>query len=412
MRMNTGKCCPDAANWRGLWFVAWCVCGLSLAFGFLSWDPVFTLWNLIFLPVHAIPAVLLVFGGRRLAQMSCCAGMCLVIHGVVSLLAPDPDFHSLPPRMSYEGVTTDELGFRTTPQVDYRAHNAFRIAVIGGSTAEEIHRHDTETWPYLLQEKLKSATGRRVEVINTGLSGMRMRHHAATLRRIIKYKPDMVIVLAGINDWNEHIKQEFSPWHEPNRFHKISRCDWRNRLLARNTIVGRSLIRLRYNRVFGLGRADVLARLDRPGSLERSLRLRFLPSETYPEYAHYMRVVSDLCRRDGILCLWLTQPTAYWNGVSSETRAKFWMTPPRQEYTLTLDSLIHISRLYNGATVRGACFFGDSFFDLASQFYSQEEMFTDDCHFTQRGSERVADLLMPVVLEMIDRCCRGKACLQ
>jgi len=79
---------------------------------------------------------------------------------------------------------------------------------------------------------------------------------------------------------------------------------------------------------------------------------------------------------------------------------------------LTLDSLIHISRLYNGATVGGACSFGDSFFDLASQFYSQEEMFTDDCHFTQRGSERVADLLMPVVSEMIDRRCRGKACLQ
>ena len=37
------------------------------------------------------------------------------------------------------------------------------------------------------------------------MAGLRAEHHYYTFKRIQKYKPDFVIFLLGINDWNRHI---------------------------------------------------------------------------------------------------------------------------------------------------------------------------------------------------------------
>ena len=37
------------------------------------------------------------------------------------------------------------------------------------------------------------------------MAGLRAEHHYFMLKRINEYKPDLVILLMGINDWNYHI---------------------------------------------------------------------------------------------------------------------------------------------------------------------------------------------------------------
>ena len=64
---------------------------------------------------------------------------------------------------------------------------------------------DNKTWSSLLEIKLSKFTDKDIEVINTGLAGLRSEYHYVTLKRMRKYKPDLVIFLIGINDWNHHI---------------------------------------------------------------------------------------------------------------------------------------------------------------------------------------------------------------
>ena len=70
---------------------------------------------------------------------------------------------------------------------------------------EELYLDDHKTWTHLLQEGLAAAMGTRVEVVNTGLSGLRSPHHLVTLNHISRYQPDLVLILMGVNDWNHQI---------------------------------------------------------------------------------------------------------------------------------------------------------------------------------------------------------------
>ena len=69
-----------------------------------------------------------------------------------------------------------------------------------------MHLDDSKIWTNLLSEKIKKTTNKNVEIINTGIGGLRAEHHYILLKRLEKYQPDLFIFLTGINDWNHHIK--------------------------------------------------------------------------------------------------------------------------------------------------------------------------------------------------------------
>ena len=236
---------------------------LLLTSATLAYDPVYLKWNLLvllgcglLLALRLVPrqgARLLAIQGAVFFTSSCLLG--LVFRA---------DYVTLPPNHEGDGITTDSLGFRSRPKVNYGAKPGIRIFAIGGSTTEEIQRADDSTWPHLLQVRLASELGVAVEVVNTGVSGLRSANHLATLKQIEGLQPDMVVVLMGINDWNAHIRQRFSRWHRPEAFNPSVRTGWRNRLLARNTLLGRTLQRLNHDAAFGIGRPKIIPVADRP----------------------------------------------------------------------------------------------------------------------------------------------------
>ncbi len=128
-------------------------------------------------------------------------------------LPPNIDWHLrvvgdvMPGFDGVQHVTTDGKGFRTTPAIDYQQKPAgtSRVFAIGASTTEELYLDDRKTWTHLLQDGLATAMGTRVEVVNTGVSGLRSPHHLVTLNHIARYQPDLVLILMGVNDWNHQI---------------------------------------------------------------------------------------------------------------------------------------------------------------------------------------------------------------
>ena len=83
--------------------------------------------------------------------------------------------------------------------------NTLRVISIGGSTTAQPNVDDNKTWSNLVGEEISNFTDKNVEVINTGVMGLRAMHHYLSLKRTKIYKPDLIIFLMGINDWNYHV---------------------------------------------------------------------------------------------------------------------------------------------------------------------------------------------------------------
>jgi hypothetical protein len=102
-------------------------------------------------------------------------------------------------------ISTDIHGFRVTKEIDYKNNSAIRIFAIGGSTTEQIHLDNNETWTAVLERNLQNKTNKDLQVINAGVSGPRAEQHYATLLQVLKFKPNIVLFMVGINDWNKDI---------------------------------------------------------------------------------------------------------------------------------------------------------------------------------------------------------------
>ena len=287
-------------------------------------------------------------------------------------------------------TTTDELGFRVSPRVNYGQPADLRIYAIGGSTTEEFSINDEATWTHGVQEILKNELSRRVEVVNTGTSGAMSQHHLATVNYVESLYPDIAVFLMGANDWNFDIHREFG-----------SDIVRRERLAFDNTPIGR-LARTYYYRVFGLRQTSKQFDFVPPGgSMKRERKVTWLPDRASDRYLTNLKRIGDACRQVNLVCVFMTQPTAYQPTASERLKDTFWMSPPAASYTLTFESLVRVAEVYNRALVTFAAENGFALCDLAPKLEASTENFTDEMHFTFKGSARVAaavtECLRPVI---------------
>jgi hypothetical protein len=206
---------------------------------------------IVTLAIHAIPAVSLALPVLLLRVYGLWFGIFLIAQYLLSpsLLGDARYYMTLHPSMNHvinvvgdampgikgiQRITTDAMGFRVQPPVNYEQKRGFRIFAIGASTTEQIALDDRSTWTHLLQEELVAKTGRAVEVINTGLSGTRALHHLVMLRHILDFAPDCALFLVGVNDWNKQIREHFGSDY-------YRREESEGRLFSR-TLLGRALV--------------------------------------------------------------------------------------------------------------------------------------------------------------------------
>jgi lysophospholipase L1-like esterase len=310
-----------------------------------------------------------------------------------------PGIHGL------QHITTDAKGFRVTPPIDYGTKRGLRIFAIGGSTTEQIYLDDKATWTYLIQTKLARALGRPVEVINAGVSGLRAVHHVSTLGHIVRYDADVVLFMLGANDWNWQIRAHFATpaRHRADPFSK--------------TLLGRALHRLYdiYNRLepssdFLVSREERGEYLSRQNdSLHRKDRRTFMPTDVSEDYEVNLRAIDKICKNQLLDCIFLTQPNGYSEGAPDEFKKRFWMTPPNAEFTLDLQSMAHIGRLYNQYLVEFGSTNNYLVIDVASEMRESFDSFYDDMHFNKKGAERVAEIVANALAEHLAKLLAAKA---
>lgn len=301
--------------------------------------------------------------------------------------------------------SNDWHGHRTNGPVDYDGKPAgvVRVVAIGASTTEEAFIDDRETWSNRAATALEKSLGRKVEMINTGVSGLRAEHDYRILVDSAAYKPDIAIFLLGINDWNYAITEAqkqagIVPSPKPPGVRAIVG----KYLSVDGTILGKAMNLAQRFAVWQLDRwgwppfVDEESNLeikDKQRSLDRAHKIDYEPAQVSADYALWIGKIMDECRARRIECLFVDQPTAYHPDIEADLRWRLWMTPLNADYTLSFQNMVATARLYNdwlGATAREK---GFPFCQVSPRVPATTANFFDDCHFNDGGTALMGKLV-------------------
>jgi len=106
-----------------------------------------------------------------------------------------------------EGERTEyrfnNCGYRTNLQCGTKSPGAYRIVLIGGSSAMGMRVPNEKTFAVLLPSKLSQRTGRHVELYNEGMPWRPPHIIALHFQEVLAAKPDMILwILSDADVWN------------------------------------------------------------------------------------------------------------------------------------------------------------------------------------------------------------------
>lgn len=341
---------------------------------------------------------------------------------------PPPEKHLRPMRQNLPGLRaevlyeTNDHGFRSVSMKDRRKdERTIRIFALGASTTMQINQNTEDIWSAVLERKLNeefAASGWRIEVAAWGTGGDRVFTRARFVReRLAEYEADLVITLEGINDlcWNGG-KDYAYPGAEA-RIHALGAKDRKfskrfKRLKGRFSQIYRRLRRIQDNKEIEASlRSGRMIRYDTDslkGNTERYLALPYVESpvrdpDPAVEFADGMNVLLGDLKERGIPAVVLAQPTIWKEGMSQAERSILWFYadtpqgPVRPSERWLVEELARYNRIQEEAAVRH----GAAYVPLDRTLPKDLETFFDDCHFTDRGNQLVAEAAWPQVRKAV-----------
>lgn len=434
-----------ASNRRAGWLSVTLRFGLALlllTFGVLSHDPRSdTRWLVISAVLYGLPLAALLVPRTWVQVYGAYLGAFVLLQSLLSAhffpityithrpnvdMVLDVRGDNLPGVHGEQRITTDAKGFRTTRPIDYEDDEPYRIFFIGSSSVAQDWIDDRRTVSHLLQESLSKSLGRNVEVINTGVPGVRAVHSFATMRHVARYHPDMYVILMMGNDSLLQIASHFYR-ETPNQDEAHGRILMKpteveleplpraRTYTLENTLLGRAFSAM--ESAVAAHRASGVAEEsggtpyyevshgtffeEQRGSLFRTDQRSFLPDEVSPSFADALQGIGEFCEESPAACVVLTQPTGYRPGTDEAFKERLWMTPMFASYSLTFESMVHIARLYNDYWLELAEQWKLPLCDLEVQVRPSLEYFYDDVHFNWAGSRKAADFLQGCLADVI-----------
>ncbi len=327
---------------------------------------------------------------------------------------PDPEI--LPGLTESVTFTTNAFGFRSPRlRTIEKPDSQLRIFAIGGSTTECSYLDDADAWPEGVQERL-AAVLPNVDVVNAGHSGDTTRDHIPLLaQRVVPFRPDFVLLLAGANDIGLQMASDYSPLRQDSRSSlRIleprlkelvqSRLSRRSHVARLGILAGRRLttqtdqnnpIQDEYGRWVEDMRAEM-----------RSLPLVEVDVERYPlpEFSQNLRSLIGIARSNGIEPVLLTQP-ALWGAEAGAWESRLW-TARTADYRFSHAQAAEILDRFNDVTRAVAAELNVPLVDLAREISRSPDFYYDDEHFTIRGAQAVADAVARSLLPIVCKDCR------
>lgn len=119
-----------------------------------------------------------------------------------------PGKYQPPEPYTYDYFTINSLGFRNAEFNPKDKNKKTRIFCIGESSTFGAESPDSQTWPARLGYYLQKSSPGKYEVINAGFAAYYSLLYLNLIRyELINYKPDIIIIYAGVNDLNRNLEE-------------------------------------------------------------------------------------------------------------------------------------------------------------------------------------------------------------
>ncbi len=315
-----------------------------------------------------------------------------------------PDLTVLPGVSPKVTFTVNQFGFRNTRMKNLRKlEGEFRVFAIGGSTTECLYLDDADAWPEVLYRTL-SAEVPRIDVINAGHSGDTTRDHIAQLaQHMVPFQPDVVLILAGINDLRLHMEPDYSPTRRDTNSlipeKSFSFGLWLKSRIADLSQIARLAILVHRGRLTEDAHGNPVQDLHGKWVQKAREQLQQMPLRTIdpntvlkPEFEENLRTLVGITRSAGAEPVFVTQPVI-WGAPSGDWEKRLWVFSHGR---IPHAQLWEMLEKFNDVTRRVAADLDVPLADLARTLPKTMEVFYDDDHYTVAGAKQVAEQIAPV----------------
>lgn len=287
--------------------------------------------------------------------------------------------------------TKNSIGFRG-PEKPADWENLISIITVGGSTTECYYLSDGRDWSSLLGEKLEQYN-KNVWVNNAGLDGHSTFGHSILLKDYVAaIHPDYVTFLVGCNDvGREDLNEAGGNMSDPQN------TGWKS-YLKNNSAVISLLLNLHRNykaksrslehSPVDISTCEILDSLDNEKIRET---VDYHKRGFSKSYENRLNNLVEICRKNNIVPILITQPALVGTGKDDVTnvdleKIKMWNRLGGKAYWLILEA-------YNDVTRKVARDQGILLIDLARKMPKSSRYYYDCEHFTNEGSEVVAQII-------------------
>jgi lysophospholipase L1-like esterase len=258
---------------------------------------------------------------------------------------------------------------------------AYRILCVGASSTACTYLDDSMTWPQLLEGDLHRIDPTRdYWVGNIGVPGFHTSEHLRfTQESPLVERVDCLVVQTGINDFMSCLlgpRPAPPVWTHSNI-----------RQLARTLALragGDTLVEDTGGTVYVRRRARRQAA--QIASAEPDL------AECLQKFGRELDALIDACRSRNVRLVFTTQPTLWRVDLDAQNAALLWFGLMADGRFLSIEQMRAGMDRYNRALKQVCEERGVALVDL-SELDGDPAMFYDDCHFTEQGAQRVAQLI-------------------
>jgi len=343
-------------------------------------------------------------------------------------MSPDGGPISLHVRQALPGLRQeilyerDALGLRRLSlDPAHKLPGAVRILCVGASTTDQPTQDTATTWCGLLQLKLVERFSGRDVVIETATlaqGGWRVPDLVWRMsNQVDGLRPDIVIVLMGINDLAFNGGPDYVYTGLSDRLASIdrrdpglksgfwTRCETFSQLCKRVSVLRTIFQEWRLRREGRLleWHSQNLPILRREYQQYPNVELPRREPDPLREFEDGTEALLAMLNERGIDAVVLGQPVLWKENMSEAERTSLWfyVETPAGRVRPSGRWLVTEMARYNAAQHTIAQKHGVRFLDLDARIPKDLDHYFDDCHFTDLGSRRMADEVLPLVAATI-----------
>jgi hypothetical protein len=292
--------------------------------------------------------------------------------------------------------TRDKYGLRGA----YSGPGDIRILTVGGSTTDQRHIRDGETWQDALQKRFDQA-GMRVPVANAGIDGQSTFGHIANFKwwfpDIPGLAPELMLFYVGLNDFHKDVADRFDRYvaesANPTIGERIrdNSAVWQLLKTLQGTYKAMVVQRLDHRRV----------RFDEIRWVRESLQdnYEFLAPRLHA-YAARLRLLADLTRQAGAIPVFVTQPSRHYRvfqgGIEGEATENLF-----ENRRINGVDFHRVMRSFDSVLKSVAEEKGALYVDLAARTEWVDVDFYDRVHMTPQGAAKVGGFLYEALKDKV-----------